>query len=397
MTSFHKDLSDIEGRIRRHSFRTTQGASGGAVSLAARLPSVKVPSLSVDLRVADGGLNTAVERQGHGFQRALLIAIVQQLAAVNATRRENLAADENLTSQAPTRTALAQMAPALVLVLEEPELYQHPLQARHFAAMLASLASQEGAPVQVCYATHSEHFVDPAHYERLRRFRRRAGAPWPESQVTEAAVDRVVARLADVYKPEQIPLRVQMTLRRHVAEAVFAKAVVLVEGLRCRAAEWHRRPHWRLRRVGFAVVKGHNKRQLLIPWAILGELRLPCYVIFDADAGMAGRMRTTGRDLTQVDAAVIAARRENELVLRTLGLKPKSSRRLRSVPTTPCSPTRWRPNSRLGQGSWTPCNTSRTSRVTFGISQTMHTVTRPAPSPTNPRRSSARSSPVSRR
>lgn len=308
-------LSQLSGDV---TGQLAQLVPGGEVLLAARPPSVKVPSLSVDLRVADDGLNTAVGRQGHGFQRALLIAVVQQLAAVNAIKRDDLPEDDDASGEAPTRTP-----PALLLALEEPELYQHPLQARHFAATLASLASQEGAPVQVCYATHSEHFVDPSHYERLRRFRRRPSAPWPQSQVTQATVERVVARLAEVFKPEQIPLRVQMTLRRQVAEAVFAKAVVLVEGdsdvgllhgIADRTGG--------LDALGVAVVKGHNKRQVLIPWAILGELDVPCYVIFDGDAGMKNRMLATGRDATQVEAAVNAARHENALVLRTLGLEP---------------------------------------------------------------------------
>jgi hypothetical protein len=183
-------LSQLSGEV---TVRLAELVPGGEVQLSARPPNVKVPSLSVDLRVADDGLNTVVGRQGHGFQRALLIAIVQQLAAVTAVEPDE---GEEPQSSVPSTTA-----PALILAIEEPELYQHPLQARHFAATLASLAQQGGAPVQVCYATHSDHFVDPAHYERLRRFRRRVDASWPSSQVTEATVERVVARLTDAYEP----------------------------------------------------------------------------------------------------------------------------------------------------------------------------------------------------
>jgi hypothetical protein len=305
-------LSQLSGDV---TSQLAQLVPGSEVLLAARAPSVKVPTLTVDVRVADDGLETAVVRQGHGFQRALLIAVVQQLAAVNGAARDDLTVSDDPSSAVPTRTA-----PALLLALEEPELYQHPLQARHFAATLSSVATQEGATVQVCYATHSEHFVDPAHYERLRRFRRRPDAAWPQAQVTQATIDRVVARLAEVFKPEQIPLRVQMTLRRQVAEAVFAKAVVLVEGdsdvgllhgVADRSGGFDA--------LGVAVVKGHNKRQLLIPWTILGELGVPCYVVFDADAGMEARARGNGGNLAQLAATVRAVRRDNALVLRTLG------------------------------------------------------------------------------
>jgi putative ATP-dependent endonuclease of the OLD family len=292
---------------------TAQLVPGGEVVLTARAPAVKVPSLAVDLRIADEGLDTAVGRQGHGFQRALLIAVVQQLATLTSEPSGALQEERQLK--------LAPSPPALVLALEEPELYQHPLQARHFAAVLAALAGRGGAPVQVAYATHSEHFVDPSHYERLRRFRRRPDTQWPESQVTQATVDAVVARLAEVYKPEQIRLRIQMTLRRQVAEAVFAKAVVLVEGdsdigllqgLADRAEG--------LDALGVAVARGHGKRQLLIPWAILTELGVPSYVVFDGDAALADRMVANGQDGRDAHAALKAAQEDNALVLRTLGL-----------------------------------------------------------------------------
>lgn len=45
----------------------------GQVITEARPPPLRVPNPGVDLRVTEGGLETAVGRQGHGFQRALLI------------------------------------------------------------------------------------------------------------------------------------------------------------------------------------------------------------------------------------------------------------------------------------------------------------------------------------
>ncbi|MGA2928450.1 MAG: AAA family ATPase [Solirubrobacteraceae bacterium] len=165
----------------------------GEVLLSARAPDLKMPSLSVDLRVADGELDTPVGHQGHGFQRALLIALVQQLAVLTSPPE---------TSVDDGQLELAPSPPALVLALEEPELYQHPLQARHFAAMLASLAQQAGATIQVAYATHSDHFVDPSparanarstdrhHFLAVRHWSRRARAqpfePSPESEKIRA-------------------------------------------------------------------------------------------------------------------------------------------------------------------------------------------------------------------
>jgi putative ATP-dependent endonuclease of the OLD family len=57
-----------------------------------------------------------------------------------------------------------------MLAIEEPELYQHPLQARTLAAALRDLArvdSRTKTP-QIAYSTHSEHFVHPTLFEDLR-------------------------------------------------------------------------------------------------------------------------------------------------------------------------------------------------------------------------------------
>ena len=283
---------------------------GGQVLLDTHPPTFQVPQLSVDVRVADGGLCTDVGHQGHGFQRALLIAFVQRLATLHPTRSEG---DGDADGPSPE-------PPALFLAVEEPELYQHPLQSRNFAATLAALGQSSSPTVQIAYATHSEHFVDPAHYRRLRRFHRRPGTDWPQTQVTEATVERVAARLQGAYEPEQVPVRVRMTLRRQVAEAVFAKAVLVVEGasgagllhgIGDRSGGFDA--------LGVAIVAGSGKRQLLIPWAILTELGVPVYVVFDADGGLAQRRMAQGWPHAKAEQTQLKEQRENEVVLAALG------------------------------------------------------------------------------
>lgn len=115
----------------------------------------------------------------------------------------------------------------------------------------------------------------------------------------------------------------QMTLRRHVSEAVFAKAVVLVEGdsdigLLQSVAD----RDGGLDALGVAAVKTHGKRQLLIPWVILGELGVPTHVVFDADRGMKERMEATSKLTSDIAAAVSQNDADNELLLRKLGASP---------------------------------------------------------------------------
>ena len=60
---------------------------GGQVLLEPRPSLIRLPVFGVDVRVADGELETDVGHQGHGFQRALLIAVVQRLAAMRPPPR----------------------------------------------------------------------------------------------------------------------------------------------------------------------------------------------------------------------------------------------------------------------------------------------------------------------
>jgi len=293
---------------------------GGRVLLEAQPTPIRVPELSVDIRVADGELETAVGHQGHGFQRALLIAVVQRLAAL---RPSTPAVDDAATVEDDTSDESKPHVPSLptlFLALEEPELYQHPLQARHFAATLATLAEESEGSMQIAYATHSEHFVDPSHYQRLRRFQRRVGCRWPEAEIAQATVDRVARRLAGVCDADEVEVRVRLTLRRQVAEAVFAKAVLILEG-KSDAGFMHGLAdrHGGFDAMGVAVVAGNSKRQLLVPWAILAELGVPSYVVFDGDAGIAARMLGVGKSEQKAKAAEAHERQETEIVLSTLG------------------------------------------------------------------------------
>jgi hypothetical protein len=298
---------------------------GGAVRLEPRAPALKMPDLSVGLRVEEGGLETEVGRQGHGFQRALLIAVVQQLAVLS---RQPEPEDEEAESVVPAESQLDLDGgkpptgpgdpPALFLAIEEPELYQHPSQARHFAATLSKLA--EGAGVQVAYATHSEHFVDPSRYERLRRFRRSTGALLPTGEATRATVAQVTELLDGIVDPGQVEIRIRMTLRRQLAAAVFARAVLIgegptdggfLQGIADRTGG--------LDADGIAVVFGMGKAQLPLPWAILRSLDIPTYAVFDGDAGLADRMRGEGKDEAKIDGAVAHSTRANRTLLRLLG------------------------------------------------------------------------------
>lgn len=273
----------------------------GSVTFETRAPDLKMPPTQVGLKVADGDVETDVGRQGHGFQRALLMAAVQELARVG-------------DSGDP---------PALFLAIEEPELYQHPAQARHFARTLSELPRAGEGAIQVGYATHNEHFVDPVRYERLRRFRKKADVALgcSTAEVSMATTERIADELSGVVSGEQVAKKIAITLRRTLSEAVFAHCVVLVEGWTDEAL---------LRGIadreggfdamGVAVVEVGSKMNLPIPWAILKHLGIPAFIVFDGDGGTEARGCRDGKNEEKIKSEVANQVRWNNILLSLLGL-----------------------------------------------------------------------------
>ena len=93
----------------------------------------KIEEPAARLKTGEQGFEGSLARIGHGLQRSYLISLLQELATLG----------DNNTS-------------ILVLGIEEPELYQHPPQAKHLAHVLQELSDGNA---QVLAATHSPYFV----------------------------------------------------------------------------------------------------------------------------------------------------------------------------------------------------------------------------------------------
>lgn len=104
--------------------------------------SVVVQPPVAGIKTGDANFFGSINRMGHGLQRSYLLALLQELAASDG---------EN--------------APTLLLGVEEPELYQHPPQARHLADVLEALSIENN---QILITTHSPIFVKGQGFENVR-------------------------------------------------------------------------------------------------------------------------------------------------------------------------------------------------------------------------------------
>ncbi|MGW6611901.1 ATP-dependent nuclease [Streptomyces erythrochromogenes] len=239
-------------------------------------PTVRAPrpaKTAFQVSIKDGAAETSVSRQGHGFQRALIIAALKYLA----DRRRPLSGSRTLC-----------------LAVEEPELFQHPPQARTFAKVLRDLVtSSPSGRTQVMYATHSPVFIDPAGYHQVRRLTRDAGAEHPVTRVRQVTEDELCRSLEGLVKAEAVRRRTGVAMAGSLAEAFFAHAAVLGEGTTDGAllegcAE---RSQLNLGAEGITFVDVTGRDNLLLSHAILSAMGVPCHVVFDGDAGMEERKR----------------------------------------------------------------------------------------------------------
>lgn len=227
---------------------------------------VRIENPFAEIKAGEGKFEGNLARFGHGLQRSYLLALLQELSGSNDAS-----------------------GPRLILAIEEPELYQHPPQARHLAEVLKSL-SKINAQVLVC--THSPYFVSGEGFEDVRLIRNDAvgSSGATSSSVTFAEIAQIVAKAkgeVHVPKPSGILVKINQELQPAMNEIFFAPVVVLVEGLEDAAyitTYLHLMEKWdEYRKLGAHIVPVGGKHHLIMPLAIVQTLRIHTFVVFDSD------------------------------------------------------------------------------------------------------------------
>jgi putative ATP-dependent endonuclease of the OLD family len=275
------------------------------VQLDAVETQLRIGPPTVRLRGGEQRHLTDLGRQGHGFQRTFVIAALEYLAYVSTT-------DDGGDRDRP----------ALFLAIEEPELYQHPPRARHFANTLRALAASDGG-VQVCFATHSPYFVDAVEFASVRVCRRVSRDPAKPLIGTVSKVDlRELARqLQDLYSGNMREYLAR-TLHPRFREAFFANAVLLVEGTTDAAVfEQVARMLGHDLLARGVVCADVSKTVIPLALAILRGLRIPAFVVFDGDAHTRDQDVCDACGRGDKNRRSEAARRNRE-ILRALGEPP---------------------------------------------------------------------------
>jgi putative ATP-dependent endonuclease of the OLD family len=267
VTSKQSELSEVSQTLAKR-LRTL---AHGDTSLSVEWQSESSQFVIIEEPVAqvfaqERGFKGALPRFGHGLQRAFLIALLQELAS------------------GPNPAD----APTLILGCEEPELFQHPPQAKHLASVLERL-SEGGAQIIVC--THSPHLISGRGFEDVRMVRR--------ERLTRAASVRAVsaAELRDELTTAtgSVPIstshmlaKLESALHPVMREMFFADVLIFVESNEDVAAistYMHLTGLWdEFRRLGCHFIPAEGKSKLLQPLIIARRLEIPAFLVFDSDS-----------------------------------------------------------------------------------------------------------------
>ena len=233
--------------------------------------SVMITDPKATIKAQESLFKGSLPRFGHGLQRSFLLAILQELAVIETEQDDNEEHDQ----------------PTLIFACEEPELYQHPPQARYLSNVLRNL-SQSGN--QVILTTHSPYFVSGEDFEEIRLIRKDLTSG--KCYVRQTSFDRFSKRVAETTginpdKPAVARAKLYAALQPERSEMFFCNKIILVEGMEDRAyittalileSKWEE-----VRCAGLHIVPVDGKSGLLQILIISQELNIPAFVVFDAD------------------------------------------------------------------------------------------------------------------
>ncbi|MBJ9972858.1 ATP-dependent endonuclease [Providencia rettgeri] len=225
--------------------------------------SIRIEEPIAHIQIGEKGFESELARFGHGMQRSYLLTLLQELANIE---------DENV--------------PTLVMAIEEPELYQHPPQARYLSEVLQKL-SNDNSQIIVC--SHSPYFIPSDDFDNVRMVRE-VGSP-TFSTVTSLNYSDLSKELTAAgeksIKESGMIAKLYPTLRPEISEMFFSNKLILVEGIEDVAyltSYIHlmgKLPDFR--RLGYNIIPVGGKSEIIKPLAIAKLLKIEVFVVCDAD------------------------------------------------------------------------------------------------------------------
>ncbi|MBU1905799.1 MAG: AAA family ATPase, partial [Candidatus Omnitrophica bacterium] len=256
--------------------------------------SVRVEPPWACIKLGERGFEGDLARFGHGLQRSYMLALLQELTTLS---------DET--------------APTLIMGIEEPEIYQHPPQARHLAETLYELSESNTAQIMIC--SHNPLFIPGDNFEAIRIVREENEPSM--SYVSQLLYSELSKELENsgqkALKEEGILAKLYPSLNPIVNEMFFCNTLILTEGIEDLA---YISTYLILtenmndfRKHGCHMVPMGGKSNIIKPLAMAKLLNIPTYVVCDADTN-----KENISDEEKRKSEVIKHKKDNRSILNIL-------------------------------------------------------------------------------
>jgi len=225
--------------------------------------SIRIEDPWAYIKIGERGFEGDLLRFGHGLQRSYMLALLQELTTV------------------PDETS-----PTLIMAIEEPEIYQHPPQARYLAETLQDL-SEKNSQIIIC--SHHPLFIPGDDFEAIRIVREKDNPSTSyASQLKYTELSKILQDTDQkVLKEEGMLAKLYPSLNPIINEMFFCNVLILTEGIEDVA---YVSTYLMLdnkmddfRRCGCHIVPVDGKDNIIKPLAMAKLLNIPVFVIFDAD------------------------------------------------------------------------------------------------------------------
>ena len=243
-------------------------------------------------RINEHGHTSNVDKAGQGAQRLFLYAILRYY-------HENKESDI--------------LDPNQVIVIDEPELHQHPIRQDAFYSVLKMLAGK----LQVIYSTHSDKFVSVEDLPRLRFFEKSDGIV----TINKTNFERIASLAKGIVRnptPEQMKKNLSVVDTPDFRASLFSKMAVLVEGISDRAIikSVARIMNKDFAALGISMVVCDGKNNIREQLLFYKDLKIPAYVIWDLDQKDSNMDHVSNKNKKDFND------KKNRKIFKYMGIKP---------------------------------------------------------------------------
>lgn len=246
---------------------------------------INYPKASIS--VSHRGVDLPIQSLGHGLQRVLIFSVLQYLARSQSLPQTDENNDEKVEFEEPLSD--------IIIAIEEPEIYQHPIKQRQIYKNIRSLVEGfdklTGIRIQVIYTTHSEKMIALSDFNALRVVRKITDGEEYRTICSTCEIKEISEELANLLDPPAKPFSDERFLAAlhiftdEISEGFFADRIILVEGVSDKAIL--SAAYLSLGRSadddGIAIIRTDGKTKLDKPAVIFKKFGIPVYVLFDSD------------------------------------------------------------------------------------------------------------------